>query len=244
MPASMTARSASSPASSRPSISRARATLPFGIDVLAFGDEEGSRFPATLASSSACAGVFETESARARRPQRRDARRRDQSLRQVDPAEIPAAAYAPRGGRRPMWRCTSSRGRCWRRARPAARRRHRHRRPDLAPRRQCSARPATPAPCRCCCGATRLPARPKMVLALRDDSRASTRGRAWSAPSAASRLRRAPSMSFPADVVFTVDMRSGSDRRAARKLRRTLRGRSRAHRRRRAARRCRIEPFA
>src|SRR3954463_2868537 len=33
-------------------------TLPFGIDVLAFGDEEGSRFPVTLASSSACAGVF------------------------------------------------------------------------------------------------------------------------------------------------------------------------------------------
>jgi allantoate deiminase len=33
--------------------------LPFGIDVLAFGDEEGSRFPATLASSSACAGAFD-----------------------------------------------------------------------------------------------------------------------------------------------------------------------------------------
>lgn len=33
--------------------------LPFGIDVLAFGDEEGSRFPATLTSSAACAGVFE-----------------------------------------------------------------------------------------------------------------------------------------------------------------------------------------
>ncbi len=32
--------------------------LPFGIDVLAFGDEEGSRFPATLASSTACAGIF------------------------------------------------------------------------------------------------------------------------------------------------------------------------------------------
>jgi allantoate deiminase len=28
--------------------------LPFGIDVLAFGDEEGSRFPATLSSSAAC----------------------------------------------------------------------------------------------------------------------------------------------------------------------------------------------
>ena len=26
---------------------RAKAKLPFGIDVLAFGDEEGSRFPAT-----------------------------------------------------------------------------------------------------------------------------------------------------------------------------------------------------
>ena len=34
---------------------------PFGIDVLAFGDEEGSRFPATLTSSSACAGIFKPE---------------------------------------------------------------------------------------------------------------------------------------------------------------------------------------
>ncbi|AXK80006.1 allantoate amidohydrolase [Pseudolabrys taiwanensis] len=33
---------------------------PLPIDVLAFGDEEGSRFPATMASSSACAGVFDT----------------------------------------------------------------------------------------------------------------------------------------------------------------------------------------
>jgi allantoate deiminase len=33
----------------------------FGIDVLAFGDEEGSRFPVTLTSSSACAGVFDNE---------------------------------------------------------------------------------------------------------------------------------------------------------------------------------------
>src|SRR6476661_4514135 len=37
---------------------RAGKRLPFGIDVLAFGDEEGSRFPATLSSSLACAGVF------------------------------------------------------------------------------------------------------------------------------------------------------------------------------------------
>ncbi|MDO9411852.1 MAG: allantoate amidohydrolase [Pseudolabrys sp.] len=33
--------------------------LPFGIDVLAFGDEEGSRFPTTLTSSMACAGTFD-----------------------------------------------------------------------------------------------------------------------------------------------------------------------------------------
>src|SRR4029077_20314132 len=38
---------------------RTKAKRPFGLDVLAFGDEEGSRFPATLTSSSACAGVFE-----------------------------------------------------------------------------------------------------------------------------------------------------------------------------------------
>jgi len=37
-------------------------SLPFGIDVLAFGDEEGSRFRSTLASSSACAGIFDNAS--------------------------------------------------------------------------------------------------------------------------------------------------------------------------------------
>jgi allantoate deiminase len=36
--------------------------LPFGIDVLAFGDEEGSRFRTTLAGSSACAGAFDRAS--------------------------------------------------------------------------------------------------------------------------------------------------------------------------------------
>jgi allantoate deiminase len=34
---------------------------PLPIDVLAFGDEEGSRFPSTLSSSAACAGAFENE---------------------------------------------------------------------------------------------------------------------------------------------------------------------------------------
>src|SRR5690348_13372273 len=40
---------------------RAGTRLPLGIDVLAFGDEEGSRFPVTLSSSKACAGIFPTE---------------------------------------------------------------------------------------------------------------------------------------------------------------------------------------
>src|SRR3954449_6471210 len=40
---------------------RAGKRLPFGIDVLAFGDEEVSRFPASLSSSSACAGIFRPE---------------------------------------------------------------------------------------------------------------------------------------------------------------------------------------
>ncbi len=31
----------------------------YGIDVLAFGDEEGSRFPTTLSASSAIAGIFQ-----------------------------------------------------------------------------------------------------------------------------------------------------------------------------------------
>jgi allantoate deiminase len=37
---------------------------PIPIDVLAFGDEEGSRFPSTYASSSACVGAFDFETLR------------------------------------------------------------------------------------------------------------------------------------------------------------------------------------
>lgn len=35
--------------------------LPFGIEILAFGDEEGVRFPITLSSSSAVAGILERD---------------------------------------------------------------------------------------------------------------------------------------------------------------------------------------
>jgi allantoate deiminase len=67
--------------------------LPLGIDVLAFGDEEGSRFPATLASSSACAGIFKPENLQL-------ADRNGVTLADAitaygkSPADIPAAAYA------------------------------------------------------------------------------------------------------------------------------------------------------
>ena len=70
-------------------------SLPFGVDVLAFGDEEGSRFPATLASSAACAGVFDP----ARLAQGDvDGTTLAQALAVYgkDPRQIPAGAY-PRG---------------------------------------------------------------------------------------------------------------------------------------------------
>ncbi|HEY0300437.1 MAG TPA: M20 family metallo-hydrolase [Rhizomicrobium sp.] len=67
--------------------------LGFGIDVLAFGDEEGVRFPTTLASSMACAGTFDTA--------RLDMTGRDgvtlrEAIKQYgkNPDDIPAAAYA------------------------------------------------------------------------------------------------------------------------------------------------------
>jgi allantoate deiminase len=69
-------------------------SLPFGIDVLAFGDEEGSRFPATFASSSACAGVFDR--ATLALPDRDGVTLAD-ALRKYgkNPAHIAAAAYRP-----------------------------------------------------------------------------------------------------------------------------------------------------
>ena len=67
--------------------------LPFGIDVLAFGDEEGSRFPATLASSSACAGIFRTETLKLAD---RNGVKLEDAIRAYgkSPEDIPAAAYA------------------------------------------------------------------------------------------------------------------------------------------------------
>ena len=88
--------------------------LPFAVEVLAFGDEEGVRFPVTLNGSRAVAGTFD--------PAALDVRDADGvSLREAleqfgcDPvgdtgrsARGPATCWA-------MSRSISSRGRCWRR---------------------------------------------------------------------------------------------------------------------------------
>ena len=68
--------------------------LPFGIDVLAFGDEEGSRFRSTLSSSLACAGLFETSSLAS--PDRDGMALADAIVAYGKRTEdIPAAAYDP-----------------------------------------------------------------------------------------------------------------------------------------------------
>ena len=68
--------------------------LPFGLDVLAFGDEEGSRFPATLLCSSAVAGHFDAETLAVESV---DGVRLEDALRAYgkDPALIGEAAYGP-----------------------------------------------------------------------------------------------------------------------------------------------------
>jgi allantoate deiminase len=73
---------------------RKHGRLPFGIDVLAFGDEEGSRFPATLLCSQAVTGRFDPT---ALQVESVDGVRLEDALRLYgkDPAEIPAAAYQP-----------------------------------------------------------------------------------------------------------------------------------------------------
>jgi allantoate deiminase len=75
-------------------VARAGKSLGFAIDVLAFGDEEGSRFPATLATSAGCAGAFDRETLRLAD---RDGVTLAEALRRYgkDVDAIPAAAYRP-----------------------------------------------------------------------------------------------------------------------------------------------------
>jgi allantoate deiminase len=68
--------------------------LDFGVEVLAFGDEEGVRFPATLASSMACAGKFDVE--RLQMIDGDGVTLRDAIVKYGKKvADIPAAAYEP-----------------------------------------------------------------------------------------------------------------------------------------------------
>jgi allantoate deiminase len=73
---------------------KAGSKLPFGIDVLAFGDEEGVRYSATLASSSACAGNFDFSTLELVDS---DGVTLAEAIERYgnDPADIAAAAYAP-----------------------------------------------------------------------------------------------------------------------------------------------------
>jgi len=75
-------------------VRRSALPLPFGIDVLAFGEEEGSRFPTTLAGSSAAAGVLDPEQLERRDPQGVSF---SEALRLFgkDPGRIAEAAYRP-----------------------------------------------------------------------------------------------------------------------------------------------------
>ena len=73
---------------------KAGISRPYGIDVLAFGDEEGTRFPTTLSSSAAVAGHFLPSWLSARDA---DGISLDEAVRAYgkDPTDIPAAAYDP-----------------------------------------------------------------------------------------------------------------------------------------------------
>lgn len=73
-------------------VARTRPDLKLGLEVLAFGDEEGSRFRSTLTSSSACAGTFD---ASALGFPDRDGITLADAIKAYgkNPADIPAAAY-------------------------------------------------------------------------------------------------------------------------------------------------------
>lgn len=75
-------------------IRKAGVTKPFGIDVLAFGDEEGTRFPTTLSASAAVAGIFSPANLAMRDAD--GVSYRDALLAYgKNPDDIPAAAYDP-----------------------------------------------------------------------------------------------------------------------------------------------------
>lgn len=73
---------------------RAGERFPFAIDLVAFGDEEGVRFPATLAGSRAIAGTFDTATL-ALKDEQGETLRDALTRFGCDPAEIPRLARTP-----------------------------------------------------------------------------------------------------------------------------------------------------
>ena len=133
--------------------------LPFALEVVAFGDEEGVRFPATLSGSRALAGTFDFESLDAkdengislaealRRLRLRRPRHRQDRARPRANLRLSRKPYRARAGARSarIWRSASSR-----------------------PLRACAAstsrsraRPVMPAPCRWRDARIRLRAAPR-----------------------------------------------------------------------------------
>ena len=128
---------------------------------------------------------------RARRRRTRAAPASSDALREfgLDPARVREIA-AQEGRRARLCRAAHRAGAGARSRRPAGRRGDRHQRLLAAQRRRCAASPATPAPCRWACGATRSPPRPS---ACSRSSASRARMPSSSAPSAAS--RRSPARS-------------------------------------------------
>ncbi len=71
------------------------ARLPFAVELLAFGDEEGVRFPMTMTGSRACAGTLETDLQLAARDADGVSMREALRAFGCDPERLGEAAYAP-----------------------------------------------------------------------------------------------------------------------------------------------------
>ena len=205
----MTAISAWSPRS-RPwrRCTRAGERLPFAIEVIAFGDEEGVRFPSKLTGSRAVAGTFEPQSLDVVDAAGRASRGGAAQLR-LRSGGHPRARPPARAGAG-LCRGAHRAGAGARGAEAAGRHRHRDQRRQPVPDRG----HGRGRPCRHGAhGAAQGRARGRG----RDDPRgraprrrcAPSRG--WSRPWARSRRRRARPTSSPAGPTFTLDIRAPVD---------------------------------
>ena len=188
--------------------------LPFAVEVIAFGDEEGVRFPVTLTGSHAVAGTFDPAALAA---EDEDRVLLGDALRAFgcDPAGIPRVR-APARGRAGLRRGPHRAGAGPGGGGPAGRRGdrdqrrqplHRGRRGHGRPRRhradgRCAATRWPPRPRWCCWWSGRRPA-----------------PRSWSPRSARSRRCPGAVNVIPAEARFTIDIRSPSDEHAQRRRR-------------------------